>query len=183
MPTDNTVLPRDIDDTTEWLKANPKILKKSIDALKLVDLDLCDALALDPQLFLKLAGNTYNEAVAAKAPKRVLLTLKTRRNMTKGGLTHLPKFAYSWLAICQLRGVDSKAKARAILIKAASASPDKANQKILGLVAESIEARQDGGGSNRGLPCALCCAIGCLDCGLACIFCCVMACFICMIFT
>jgi hypothetical protein len=176
-----TVVQPDAEEAVKWLKANPKVLKQSIKALKLGDQRLSDAIALRPQTLLDLATNTYKAAVAAGAPRDVLFTLKTRRDLTRAGLTRLPKFAYSWLSICQLRGVESKAKARSILAKAASASPDKANQEALLQVAKSIAARPGGGGGQASLPCLLCCAISCLECGPFCIICCVFGCLICLI--
>lgn len=184
MATNKTVLPRDIDETTEWLKANPAVIKKSIDAVQTGDMDLCDAIALRPQLLLEIAGNTHKEALAAKAPKQVLLTLKTRQNMVRDGLKKLPKYAYSWLSVFDLRGVDNDTKARSILVKAASKSPDKANQKVLGELVKSIEYRRAGGsgGGAVKLPCWLCCALACMECGPGCIVCCVFGCLLCTLF-
>jgi hypothetical protein len=171
-----------VDEAVAWLKENPKVVRQSINSLNLKDQRLSDAIALRPRTLLELANNTYKAAVEARAPKDVLLVLKTRRDLTKGGLTRLPKFAYSWLSICQLRDIESKAKARSILTKAASASPDKANQDALRQVAKSIGVRSGVGDTQASLPCSLCCAIGCVECGPFCIQCCIPGCLICLIF-
>jgi hypothetical protein len=168
-----------IDKTVAWLKANPKIAERSIQALKLGRACPCDALALHPQLLLKVATGTFRSAAAAKAPKEVLQTLKTRRDLVRKGLDRLPKFAYSWLSVAQLGDIKSKAKARSLITAAAARAPDAANKKALKQLAESFAARPGGGGSS--LPCLLCCAIGCLECGPFCVICCIIGCLICLI--
>lgn len=171
-----------VDEAAAWLKENPKVIEQSINSLNLKDQRLSDAISLRPRTLLELANNTYKAAVEAGAPKDVLLVLKTRRDLTKGGLIRLPKYAYSWLSICQLRDIESKAKARSVLTKAASVSPDKANREALLQVAKTIGVRSGVGTGQANLPCLLCCAIGCVECGPFCIPCCILGCLLCLIF-
>jgi hypothetical protein len=182
-----TAVEPNVEEAVAWLKANPKVVRQSIKALKLKDQRLSDAIALRPRTLLELANNTYKAAVDAGAPKGVLLTLKTRRDLTKGGLPRLPLFAYSWLSICQLRDVESKAKALSILAKAASAAPDQANRDALRRVVEANTARTRGGGVGVTvgpvkIPCLVCCLLACFECGPGCLICCFIGCLICMIF-
>jgi hypothetical protein len=167
------------EEAVKWLKANPRVLKQSIKALKLGDQRLCDAIGLRPQTLLEVATNTHKAAIAAGAPKSVLLALKTWRNSTRAGLAQLPKLAYSWLSICQLGDVDSKAKAGSALTKAALVAPDRANREALRQLAKSLRARPAGGGGARILWCRLCCDLGCILCGTFCVTCCIHGCFIC----
>lgn len=179
METRKLVQPK-VDETVKWLKAHPRIQKQSIRALKLGDRCLCDVIALRPQTLLALAAGTYEAAVAARAPKEVLLTLKTRRDMVKSGLERLPRFAYSWLSVSQMGDVKSKAKVGSLLAKAALRAPDRSNKKLLTELSQSLTARPGGGGGGAAsLPCWLCCALGCLECGPFCVVCCVFGCLIC----
>lgn len=170
----------DIDSAVKWLKANSKVIKQSTKLLH-GDGDLCDEILLRPQLLLDIAGSTYKSAAAAGAPREVLNVLKTRRDYTKEGLARLPSVAYSWLSLCGLRGVESKAKAHSLLTKAASRAPDRINREALMKLAGSVAARPKGGGGAASVPCLLCCAIACLECGPGCLVCCVVGCLICLI--
>jgi len=191
MAKNNVVLP-DVDAASTWLKANSQVIEKAIERCNLDNLRLCDALALRPELYLELASSTYKESQAADAPKAVLTALKTQVACVKRGLDHLPAYAYSWLMVTQLRGIESKAKAQSILKRAILRAPDTNNKRALEAILESVVNIKQPGSKAKGAKtsakakmrfnwprCGFCCILGCLDCGPYCFLCCAIGCLVC----
>lgn len=181
-----TTLPS-VEEAVDWLNANPDVYIQAVEGLNLVNLRLCDALALRPQLYLELANNAYKAAVEAGATKGVLVALKVQISKIKAGLVKLPTIAHAWMSIAQLQDVQSKAKAKSILTKASLVAPDKANREALARAIDAVArsnpakpGRLTGGGGTQLRPeCYFCCALGCMGCAGFCIACCVAGCFIC----
>ena len=187
----NSALP-DENAASAWLKANSQVIEKAIERCNLDNLRLCDALALRPDLYLELASNTYKEAQAANAPKTVLMALKTQVACVKRGLNNLPAFAYTWLMLMQLRGIESTAKAQSILKRALLRAPDLNNKKALEAILETVVYRKQPNGNVEETKasvaarmrfnkprCGFCCILGCLECGPYCLACCAIGCLIC----
>ena len=190
MATRKTTLPS-ADEAIAWLSDNPDIYIQAVERLQLKNLRLCDAIALRPQIYLDLATSVYKAAATAGATKEVLLALKTQAERIKIGLAKLPKVAYAWMTIAQLQDVQSKAKARSVLAKAAAVAPDKANRDAIALIADAIartnpsKPNSPSGGAVPSLrpECYYCCYLGCVGCSWGgiggCIGCCAAGCLIC----
>ena len=178
-----------IDEAVVWLNANPQVSEQAIEALKLQNLRLCDAITLRPQTYLDLASNTYTAAVAAGASKNVQLAMKTQVKNIKAGLAKLPKLAHTWMVITQLRDANTKAKARSILLKASAVAPDKANRDALAMASDAVfrcditkptKLPTSGGPAQlRPAECVFCCMFGCAGCGPFCWTCCAIGCIVC----
>jgi hypothetical protein len=198
----NTKIQRaEVENAARWLKQNTHVRKRAIAKCDLGGQPFGTALVLRPELYLELVNNVYREARAARAPKDVLRILSTQVTMIRSGLENLPKLAYTWMVITQLREVDnrSKRKAQSILRSAILRAPDAKNRTALRAMLTSAlnhhdlpsgkgrksqptrALRRPGGGGVLFDPgaCFFCCVLGCEFCGPFCLICCFISCIIC----